>query len=216
MKTTIKISQTSKLGARSWSLQAVDTCPGSRGADGNLVAACSGCYATTGAYVWSTTIAPRASNKEDWKRDEWVSDMVSALKKDKKFRFFDSGDMYHIGLAKKILQVIEQSPNTKFWVPTRMYKFAKFQGILDKINALPNAVVRFSSDSVIGEYNETHGSTIISDDSQVTDDMYVCRAYNNGGKCGPCEECWNKDTKLIAYKAHGHKIKKVIKLVLEA
>jgi hypothetical protein len=45
----IRISVTSKLdGIRSWSLQALETCPGSIADDGGLVDACKGCYATTG------------------------------------------------------------------------------------------------------------------------------------------------------------------------
>ena len=82
----LKLSKTSKLNAMSWSLQAVATCPGSVGADGNLVPACSGCYATTGAYTWPATIAARAENMEDWKRDGWVDDMVKALKRQTLFR----------------------------------------------------------------------------------------------------------------------------------
>jgi hypothetical protein len=62
----MKISVTSKLdGVRSWSLEALDTCPGSIAAPGVLVDACAGCYATTGitkkigsawhgAMTWST------------------------------------------------------------------------------------------------------------------------------------------------------------------
>ena len=46
----VKLSKTSKLGTKSWSLQALETCPGSKAADGSLVPACSGCYATTGMY----------------------------------------------------------------------------------------------------------------------------------------------------------------------
>ena len=101
----LKMSKTSKLGTKSWSLQAIETCPGSVGPDGELVAACSGCYATTGMYHFGAVKAVRADNKADWKRDGWVSDMVAALKKDKYFRWFDSGDMYSIELGKKMLDL---------------------------------------------------------------------------------------------------------------
>ena len=46
----IKLSKASKMPCRSWSLQAIDTCPASIGSDGELVDACKGCYATTGNY----------------------------------------------------------------------------------------------------------------------------------------------------------------------
>ena len=46
----LKLSKASKMPCRSWSLQALDTCPGSRDKSGELVPACSGCYATDGNY----------------------------------------------------------------------------------------------------------------------------------------------------------------------
>lgn len=210
----IKMSQTTKLGARSWSLQAVDTCPGSKNKDGSLVDACTGCYATTGAYVWSTTIAPREHNKEDWKRDAWVDDMVAALKKDKYFRWFDSGDMYALELAEKIAEVMKRTPNTKHWLPTRMAKFPKFQNVIKAMQALPNVMVRFSSDSVIGEYDARHGSTIVpqEDVAQFESKVHICDATRpeGEGKCNGCRTCWDKEVPVIGYVSHGHKMKKVI------
>jgi len=99
----LKLSKTSKLGTKSWSLQALETCPGSKLTNGQLVAACSGCYATTGMYHFGPVKAVRADNKKDWQRDGWVADMVKALSKDTHFRWFDSGDMYALELAEKML-----------------------------------------------------------------------------------------------------------------
>ena len=122
----VKLSKTSKLGTKSWSLQAIETCPGSKGADGKLVPACSGCYATTGMYHFGPVKAVRADNKADWQRAGWTNDMVAALKKEKHFRWFDSGDMYSLTLAEKIYSIAKATPTTKHWIPTRMYKFPKF------------------------------------------------------------------------------------------
>lgn len=212
----IKLSKTSKLdGIKSWSLQAIDTCPGSRGTDGNLVPACSGCYATTNAYTWSTTKAPRLFNQEDWKRDEWVDEMVAALKKDKYFRWFDSGDMYHIELARKVLAVMKLTPHVKHWLPTRMAKFAKFEAILKQMESLPNVKVRFSSDSVTGEYTDgVHGSVIVPTKEDAPATAKVCLAYENDGKCSGCRACYDKGVDLIAYVAHGRKMAKVIRIAV--
>ena len=96
----VKISITSKLdGIRSWSLQALDTCPGSIESPGVLVDACKGCYATTGNYRFPNVKAPREFNRIDWQRIDWTDDMVQALAKDTHFRWFDSGDMYNVALA---------------------------------------------------------------------------------------------------------------------
>ena len=209
----IRISKTSKLdGILSWSLQAIETCPASIGNDGNLVAACSGCYATTGNYNYPNVKAPRLENKTDWKREAWVSDMVKALDSSRHFRWFDSGDMYSLGLAEKILEVMQKTPWCKHWLPTRMAKFAKFADVLARMQALDNVMVRFSSDSVSGEYDSRHGSVIIESPEALPKGATLCEAYNNDGKCNGCRACYSKDVPLIAYPAHGRKMAKVIRI----
>ena len=207
----IKISVTSKLdGIRSWSLQAIDTCPGSVAAPGELVDACKGCYATTGNYRFANVKAPRLHNREDWQRLDWADDMVAALDADRYFRWFDSGDMYTLALAEKILEVMKRTPWVKHWLPTRMHKFRQ---VLADMQALPNVMVRFSSDSVTGQYTKgLHGSVIIPTAGDVKKGMTLCRAYENEGKCSGCRACYDKAVKVIAYAAHGKSMMKVIKL----
>ena len=214
----IKISVTSKLdGIRSWSLQALDTCPGSISSPGVLVDACKGCYATTGNYRYPNVKAPRISNQSDWQRMDWVSDMVEALQNDRYFRWFDSGDMYTLGLAEKILEVMRMTPWCSHWLPTRMHKFPKFSIVLQNMAALKNVSVRFSSDSVNGEFTKgLHGSVIVADSTQTTKSMTLCRAYENAGKCSGCRACWDKKVKVIAYPAHGQKMQKVIQILKAA
>jgi hypothetical protein len=214
----MKISVTSKLdGIRSWSLQALDTCPGSIASPGELVDACKGCYATTGNYVFANVKAPRAHNKDDWQRLEWVDDMVAELNKDRFFRWFDSGDAYALGLAEKMLEVMKRTPWVKHWLPTRMHKFPKFALVLQQMASLPNVSVRFSSDSVTGEYTKKlHGSVIIPTAADVKKGMTLCRAYENAGKCSGCRACYDKKVKVIAYPAHGAKMNKVIRIIKAA
>lgn len=211
----LKLSKTSKLGTKSWSLQALETCPGSVGADGKLVDACSGCYATTGMYHFGAVKQVRADNKEDWKREAWVVDMVAALKKDGYFRWFDSGDMYSMDLAEKMLAIMESTPGTKHWLPTRMHKFPKFQAIIARMQALPNVMVRPSSDAVDGTYTAgVHGSTILPEGAPVPAGVKVCKAPEQDGKCLDCRECYSKDVPVIGYVAHGRKMAKVIRLAV--
>lgn len=210
----IKLSKTSKLdGILSWSLQAIDTCPGSIDTvNGGLVPACQGCYATTGNYNYPNVKAPRISNKEDWQRSEWVNEMIVALDSSRYFRWLDSGDIYSVDLAEKVFQVMKATPWCNHWLPTRMYKFPKFAKVLNKMQALPNVVVRFSSDSVTGEIvpGQTT-STIFSGD--VPTGAIECKAYQHAGKCNGCRACYSKDVQVIAYKAHGVKMAKVIKIL---
>jgi hypothetical protein len=211
---TVKLSKTSKLdGILSWSLNALDTCQGSiNPVTKELVPACQGCYATTGNYRFPNVRAPRDFNKQDWQRDTWVSDMVTALDSSRYFRWFDSGDMYDIRLAEKIYQVMKLTPWCKHWLPTRMYKFTKYDTVINAMMKLDNVVVRLSSDSVTGEIiNGLTTSTIFSDTVPVG--AFECKAYEHEGKCNGCRACYSKDVSVIAYKAHGVKMSKVIKIL---
>jgi hypothetical protein len=143
--------------------------------------------------------------------------MVEALQNDRFFRWFDSGDMYTLGLAEKMLEVMVRTPWCKHWLPTRMHKFPKFQRVLAEMQALKNVMVRFSSDSVNGEYiKKLHGSVIIPDIESVKKGMTLCRAYENSGKCNGCRACYDKKVKVIAYPAHGVKMHKVIRILKAA
>jgi hypothetical protein len=196
----------------SWSLEALVTCPGSVGSDGELVDACKGCYATSGNYRFKNVKAPRLHNKEDWKRHDWVADMVRELDNSRYFRWFDSGDMYDVRLGFKILEVMRLTPWCKHWLPTRMHKFKKFVSVIGAMEQLDNVVVRKSSDSVTGETISGYcTSTIIPNVEAATKAMTVCEAYAREGKCGECRKCWDKNVKVVAYPAHGASMMKLIK-----
>ena len=211
---TVKLSKTSKLdGIMSWSLNALDTCQGSiNPVTKELVPACQGCYATTGNYRFPNVRAPRDFNKQDWQREGWINDMVQALENSRYFRWFDSGDMYSVELAWKIHTIMMRTPWCKHWLPTRMHKFKKYESVINHMQSLPNVVVRLSSDSVTGEIiNGLTTSTIFSD--TLPKDAFECKAYQHDGKCNGCRACYDKDVSVIAYKAHGVKMAKVIKIL---
>jgi len=207
---TIKLSKPGKMPCLSWSLQALDTCPGSKKPDGSLVDACKGCYATDGNYLFKNVKGVRLHNREDWRREAWADDMVRALDNSRYFRWFDSGDMYDVRLAVKILEVMRRTPWVSHWLPTRMHKFPKFAPVLDAMQALPNVVVRLSSDSITGETipGETT-STIVPYAEDAPKGAVVCEAYTREGKCADCRACWQKDIAVIAYPQHGRKMAKV-------
>ena len=199
----LKLSKASKMPCRSWSLQALDTCPASRDASGELVDACKGCYATSGNYRFPNVKAPRVHNREDWKRDAWVADMVQELDNDRYFRWFDSGDIYDVRLARKILEVCEATPWVKHWIPTRMHKFPKFTLVLQRLQSLPNVVLRLSSDSIIGETIEGPTTSTIATLEDAPNGSFVCEAYTRGGKCDKCRACWDKGVSVVTYIGHG-------------
>ena len=204
MKSQIKLSKTNKMPAKSWSLPAIISCPGSI-ENGSLVDVCKNCYADKGFYNMPTVKAPREHNMEDWKRPEWADEMVVLLKKQTFFRWFDSGDMYTVALANKIFEVIKKTPHCKHRLPTRMYKFKKFKNILNKINSLPNVAVRISSDSLVGVKIHMQGfvnSTVVPKGTLAVNNMWLCPSSKNDGKCGDCRACWSKKVKTVAYINH--------------
>ena len=212
-----KFSKPSKMPCRSWSLQALETCPASKDSNGELVPACKGCYATSGNYRFPNVKAPREHNREDWQAPDWVAVMVSELDNDRYFRWFDSGDVYDIRLARKILEVMRQTPWVRHWLPTRMHKFDKFKSVLDNMDALPNVVVRLSSDGVLGETveNAANSSTIVPNREYLTPTMSLCGASEREGKCGTCRACWDKTVSIVAYPAHGKSMLKQIKDIIQ-
>jgi len=137
--------------------------------------------------------------------------MVQELDNDRYFRWFDSGDVYDVRLARKILEVMTLTPWCSHWLPTRMHKFVKFRKVFKAMEKLSNVVVRYSSDSVSGGIVKgRHTSTIIPTPNDARSGMTVCEAYQREGKCGTCRACWNKDTKVIAYPAHGVKMNRLL------
>jgi hypothetical protein len=143
--------------------------------------------------------------------------MVKALDSSRYFRWFDSGDVYSLGLAEKILEVMTRTPWCKHWLPTRMHKFPKFKQVLQSMQRLDNVSVRFSSDSVTGQFIPgLHGSVIVPTSEDATDKMTLCKAYEHDGKCSGCRACWDKSVDLIAYPAHGVKMNKVIRILKAA
>jgi hypothetical protein len=94
-----------------------------------------------------------------------------------------------------------------------MHKFAKFGPVLAQMMALPNVMVRPSSDAVDGTYVPgVHGSTIVPSPEALPDGVKLCGAYAHAGKCNGCRACYSKAVPVIAYPAHGVKMAKVIRL----
>ncbi len=213
----VKLSNTSKLGVKSWSLQAYNTCPASIDKKGDLVAACSGCYAAFGNYRFSNVKATREYNKQIWQDDKFVSDFTRILQTERYFRWFDSGDLYSLALANKVYEIMLATPHVLHWLPTRMYKFKKFHNILQKMQSLDNVVIRLSSDGIDGSIVDSDvvatNSTILPAENLEEYDGFVCPAYVQDGKCNDCKACYSKDVKTIAYIAHGKVMQSKIKKI---
>ena len=211
----VKLSNTSKLGCKSWSLQVIETCPAALDEKGDLVPACKGCYATSGAYRFGNVKKVRFDNNEAWQLESFEVDFIQALSKEKYFRWFDSGDMYSLALAEKMYFIMQNTPTVKHWLPTRMHKFKKFHNVLERMQGLSNVNVRLSSDGINGELIDTKlnstNSTIIGSNSDYKG--FVCPSSLQDGKCKACKACFNKEVKTVAYIGHGVTMVKNQKLI---
>lgn len=221
----IKISKPSKMkitGKRvgCWSLEARKSCPGSKNSDGSVVDVCQSCYATKGTYRFPVVKAARQSNKEDYKKDDWVERMVEEVKKYDYFRWFDSGDIETSLLAARIHLVIEATPDTKHWLPTRSDKLSHLNFHIAKrqlggrmafaktIAALPNVAVRLSADNIGFDKPERKGvnSYVI----RPTDlfeaqkrGIKICPVTKPGStqkSCDTCTTCYTDQP--VAYMIH--------------
>jgi hypothetical protein len=129
--------------------------------------------------------------------------MIQELDNDRYFRWFDSGDIYDVRLARKILEVCEATPWVKHWIPTRMHKFPKFTLVLQRLQSLPNVALRLSSDSIMGETIEGPTTSTIATLEDAPKGSFVCEAYTRGGKCDKCRACWDKGVSVVTYIGHG-------------
>jgi len=209
MNAAPKLSNTSKMPGKSWSLNAWETCPGARDDNGEPVDACKTCYALTGAYQFPVVIAAREHNLKDWQNSDWVDTMVKLVSKQKWFRWFDSGDIYTERLAIKIYNVMIATPETNHWLPTRSYKVPDIYYWTKAMARLDNVTVRYSSDSKIGERLDFgNNSTIIQYKDEFVNEKGVslCRAAERGGACGSCRACWSDRVDTIVYPFHGKKV----------
>lgn len=212
-KNLIKLSKTQKLdNIPSWSVVAWFHCPAKTMSNGDISPVCKGCYALTFEagtnYSHTNTILARLYNAEAWKHDDFVPQMLRSIQNERYFRLFDSGDFYSIELAVKWLEIMKSAHWCHFWVPTRMYKDTKYHFILSEMQALPNVSVRFSSDSIDGDYSDIrghNGSVVVQTVSE-----NICPATHPDGdhKCGSCRNCWDKNIPVISYLAHGKAMKR--------
>lgn len=199
----IKIGRTTKMWfARTWNLIAGDSCPGMiEKATGRICDACASCYAKRGHYNQPVVVNAYEHNMQDWKRNGWVDDMVMAMIKLDFFRWFSSGDCKYVPLAKKMYQVMKKTPETMHSLPTKSYVNRHIDKWLDKMQALPNVVVRRSSQQVNGIYD--HGIhraiQIPHADYPVDNNTMVCPSFTTDHTCGDCRACWDDTVPVVAF-----------------
>ena len=193
---TGSMTRTSKMPGLSYSLPAWECKTGARLRKvKNSV--CAGCYALKGNYTRYPAIkAAQYVRLKAITDPRWVDSMVAQIKRQKFFRWHDAGDIQSMDHLNKIFEVCKLTPNTKHWIPTREAQFLN----QIKPEAVPkNLIIRMSSHMIDQKPVKfwPWTSTVTSKKEGAT-----CPAPKQGGKCGSCRSCWDRNTPNIEYGKH--------------
>ena len=208
-----KLSNPSKLNSQAFPLPVNDkVCIGRKDKDNKMLLKCTKCYADNrGFYAMPNTKQVRDDNLKliEDNIESFVFFMIGILnrKKNKEFRWFDSGDIFSIEFLKGLIEVCKQTPNTTHWIPTTSWNCSnmEFLLLLQALQSLPNVRLRASNVGSIpllskGVYPLQ--SVVVKELLKSTKELFYCPASNQAGKCGPCKACYSDKIQTIAYLEH--------------
>lgn len=219
MKTTTKhleqatggLSTPSKMPCYSWSISAYDCIVGQllEKISGTV---CADCYAMKGRYVFPNVRKAHIRRKAALENPAWVTLMTELISRKTKvdltggkyFRWFDAGDLQGVDHLEKIVQIANNLPDIKFWLPTKQADFVK--SFLNSGGILPeNLTVRYSA-AKIGKKPNIFSGMVGSGVEVSGEEVFDCPAYTQDGKCDgekvSCRACWKKTVKIVNYPKH--------------
>jgi len=156
---------------------------------------CEHCYALKGCYVFKVVQDAQYRRYKAIDGPHWVAAMARLInsKKEKYFRWHDSGDVKSLKHLAKIFEVARRSPDVAHWLPTRE------AWVKDYVTYAPaNLVIRFSMPMVDqSAYHKGWANT-----STVVSAASTCPAPQQNNECGSCRACWDPGVKNVAYGKH--------------
>ena len=194
LKITDSFTKTKKMPGLSYSLPAWECKTGAK-----LVkvpgSVCAGCYAMKGNYTRYPAIKAAQYRRLDAiKNPLWVEAMATKIKRQKWFRWHDAGDIQSADHLQKIFEVCKLTPGTSHWMPTREAQFLKD---IDPEEVPKNLIIRMSSHMIDqGPVNFWPWTSTVGSSTR------TCPAPDQGGKCGSCRTCWNREIPNIEYGKH--------------
>ena len=192
---TGSLSKPSKMPGHAYGLPAKECKTGSK-----LVkikgSTCYECYALKNCYVFKVVQAAQYKRLESIKDPRWVEAMAAQIgaKRNKFFRWHDSGDVQDVEHLSKIFAVCRMTPDTSHWMPTREAWVKKYLDL-----APANLVIRFSATMIDQDAPASwpNTSTVVTKSAAAT-----CPAPSQDNACKDCRACWDKSIKNVAYAAH--------------
>lgn len=198
------LSKPSKMPGYAYSIPAEECNKGSqlRKVKGSV---CEKCYALKGRYVFSNVKNALRRRFESLSHPLWVEAMAFLINQAgiNVFRIHDAGDIQSLAHLENIVSVCKKTPDVRHWLPTREYGVVR--DFLDKHGSFPdNLNVRLSAYMVDGPLPLALADRMGVTVSGVTSDKTKanCPAYTQGGVCGSCRACWDKNTKVVLYPKH--------------
>tara|TARA_R110000868_G_scaffold77213_1_gene221351 strand:- start:745 stop:1395 length:651 start_codon:yes stop_codon:yes gene_type:complete len=213
----LKLSNPSKLNSESFALPVDDeVCKGRIDQITNeLLEKCKFCYADNrGFYSMPGTKRVREDNLAIIKEnvETFIFFMVGKLnrKRNKEFRWFDSGDIFSIEFIKALIEVCNNTKQTTHWIPTTSWNYnesdkIEFLALLQVLQSLPNVRLRASNpgaNQVLNKEVYPLQSVVVDKLGKSTKELFYCPASLQAGKCGTCKACYKSTLKTIAYLKH--------------
>jgi len=221
----IKLTNTSSMPCRSWSLPAERSCPASKLSVTKLGdnAVCNSCYALKGFYRMAN-VKGAQSERFDWLQDSLIADggrefievMTSLILQDVAergepiFRVHDSGDLFNAVYVKAWAIICEGLPDVQFWFPTRSHVLPALLPHIQALAALSNVTVRPSAlqfDAPPPVVSGLAAGTTVIRSLPVLDSLQgvsLCpKTDPRDGRtaCDDCRQCW-EGSMSVAYLEH--------------
>lgn len=213
------LSQPGKMPCHGYSISAKDCNTGSimRDVPGS---SCSGCYAMDNFYTMPYVEEALNKRLKSLQHPQWVESMVFLINhlQERFFRWHDSGDLQNMEHLFKIINVVQDTPYTKHWLPTLEWNLIrKFWELMHrrKLDMMfPNLSIRLSGLMIDGELPIELAKMMGVQVSGVSKHAWDCPAYEhtyivkNGrhnealGNCGDCRNCWDTNRLLVVYPYH--------------
>jgi len=161
---------------------------------------CNKCYALKGRYPFPNVQNAMYRRFKLMRGKHWVEAMSFLIKDMPYFRWHDSGDIQDVSHLNRIMDIAENTPNTKYWLPTREYKIV--EDTLKKRKCPKNLCIRLSAHMI-----EQSGPVVLAKRlgvqmSEVAKTEYNCPAHEQDNYCKDCRKCWDKRVKTVVYRLH--------------
>ena len=163
---------------------------------------CHKCYAMRGNYLYPSVGHGLEKRFNAFKNPRFVEAMTLIIKAKctSHFRWFDSGDLADTDMLEKIIEVCQNTPKIKHWLPTREAKI--IDDYLRIHKEFPkNLIVRVSAAMIDGKPSKSFRwtSSVHYKEKPIG---YDCPSRFQQNKCVDCRTCWDKRVKNVSYHKH--------------